>query len=50
VEITTKATRKLRIESEVVSGSGSMKRVVWSQDLLFSNTQWYLNDTLVQVS
>ena len=49
VEIITKATRRLRIESEVISGSGSKKRVVWSQDLAFSNTQWYLNDTLVQV-
>lgn len=49
VEITTKASRKLRIESEVISGSGSKNRVVWSQDLGFSNTQWYLNDTLVQV-
>lgn len=49
VEITTKATRKLRIESEVISGGGSKKQVVWSQDLAFSNTQWYLNDTLVQV-
>jgi hypothetical protein len=48
-EIATKATRKLRIESEVISGNGSKKQVVWSQDLAFSNTQWYLNDTLIQV-
>jgi hypothetical protein len=48
VGIATKATRKLRIESEVISGSGSKKRV-WSQDLAFSNTQWYRNDTLVQL-
>lgn len=38
VEITTKAIGKLRIESEVISGSGSKKRVVWSQDLAFYNT------------
>ena len=50
VEITTKASRKLRIESEIISGGGSKKRVVWSQDLSFSNTQWYLNNTLVQVT
>jgi len=48
VEITTKVSRKIRIESEVVSGDGSKKRVVWSQDLSFSNTQWYLNNTLAQ--
>ena len=49
VEITTKVSRKLTIESEVISGGGSKKRVIWSQDLAFSNTQWYLNGTLVQV-
>lgn len=49
VEITTKAIRKLRIESEIISGNGLKKRVVWSQDLVFSNTQWYSNDALVEV-
>ncbi|KAF9792431.1 peptide N-acetyl-beta-D-glucosaminyl asparaginase amidase A-domain-containing protein [Thelephora terrestris] len=48
VEITTEATRKLRIESQVVSGNGSRSQVVWSQDLTFSTTQWFLNDTLVE--
>lgn len=48
VEITTQATRKLRIESEVMRGDGSSKRVVWSQDLSFSTTQWFLGDALVQ--
>jgi len=38
VEVTTKATRKLRIESEVISGNGSKKRVVWSWQDLFSPT------------
>lgn len=49
VEITTQATRKLRIESEVMCGDGSSKRVVWSQDLSFSATQWFLGDALIQV-
>ena len=50
VEVNIKTTRKLRIESEVISGGGSKKQVVWSQDLTFSATQRFLNDTLTQVS
>ncbi|RXW20750.1 hypothetical protein EST38_g5118 [Candolleomyces aberdarensis] len=45
VVVTVSATRKLSIEADVVSGSGNVNHVVWSQALEFSNTQYYLDNT-----
>ncbi|KAF8507339.1 peptide N-acetyl-beta-D-glucosaminyl asparaginase amidase A-domain-containing protein [Hysterangium stoloniferum] len=44
INITVDATRSLRIESDIVSGSGKETRVVWQQELLYSNTQFYLDN------
>ncbi|KAL4265299.1 Peptide-N4-(N-acetyl-beta-glucosaminyl)asparagine amidase A [Pleurotus pulmonarius] len=46
--ITVKATRKVHIEADVISGSGKTKHVVFSQDLSYSNVQTYLNDFNIQ--
>ncbi|EPQ58116.1 hypothetical protein GLOTRDRAFT_136892 [Gloeophyllum trabeum ATCC 11539] len=48
VNITVKATRNVHIESEITSGSGQTTHIVWSQNLQYSNTQYYLNNTYVQ--
>ncbi|KZT26436.1 hypothetical protein NEOLEDRAFT_1162094 [Neolentinus lepideus HHB14362 ss-1] len=48
VNITVKATRNVHIEAEVISGSGNTNYVVWSQNLQYSNTQYYLDNTYVQ--
>ncbi|KAG1756769.1 peptide N-acetyl-beta-D-glucosaminyl asparaginase amidase A-domain-containing protein [Suillus paluster] len=48
VNITVKAQRSLRIESTVVSGSGTTNNVVFQQNLDFTNTQYYLNNTNTQ--
>lgn len=50
VVVTVTATRNIHIESEIVSGSGKVTHVVWSQSLTYSNTQSFLNDTFIQVS
>lgn len=49
VVFTVSATRKIHIESTIVSGSGKVNHVVWSQDLTYSNAQSVLNNTLIQV-
>jgi hypothetical protein len=49
VVVTVSATRKLSIEATVVSGSGKVNHVEWSQALDFSSTQYYLDDTKQQV-
>lgn len=49
VEITVKSTRQIHIESTVISGSGEVTNVVWSQQLSYSNVQTYLNNALTQV-
>lgn len=50
VNVTVSATRSIHIESEIVSGSGQYTYVTWTQNLEYSNTQYYLDDTYVQVS
>lgn len=47
--ITVSATRKLHIESTIVTGSGKKNNVVFSQDLQYSNAQVYLNNFNTQV-
>lgn len=47
---TVTASRKIHIESEILSGSGKLTHVVWSQDLQYSNVQNYLANASIQVS
>lgn len=49
VDFTVKATRQIRVESQIISGSGKSTHVVWSQDLEFSNTQSYQGNATYQV-
>ncbi|OSD08639.1 hypothetical protein PYCCODRAFT_1441479 [Trametes coccinea BRFM310] len=48
VNVTVSATRNIHIEAEITSGSGKTTHVVWSQNLEFSNTQQFLDNTFVQ--
>ncbi|KAF6760173.1 peptide N-acetyl-beta-D-glucosaminyl asparaginase amidase A-domain-containing protein [Ephemerocybe angulata] len=48
VVVTVTASRKLNIEATVVSGSGEVNEVSWSQVLEYKNTQYYLNGALEQ--
>ncbi|KAJ8700144.1 hypothetical protein PTI98_003199 [Pleurotus ostreatus] len=48
VEFILKASRRLRIESEIVSGSGVKSHIVWSQSLAYSNSQTYRVNGTVQ--
>lgn len=50
VNFTITATRKIHIESEFLSGSGKSTRVVWAQDLQYSNLQNYLKNGSIQVT
>ncbi|KAI0709482.1 peptide N-acetyl-beta-D-glucosaminyl asparaginase amidase A-domain-containing protein [Earliella scabrosa] len=49
VNVTVAATRRIHIESVITSGSGKTTHVVWSQNLQYSNTQNFLDDTFVQI-
>ncbi|KAL0946894.1 hypothetical protein HGRIS_013058 [Hohenbuehelia grisea] len=48
VDITVTASRKIRIESQITSGSGKSTRVVFSQDLRYSNVQTYRDNFGIQ--
>ncbi|CCM04580.1 uncharacterized protein FIBRA_06761 [Fibroporia radiculosa] len=48
VNVTVSASRKILIESEIISGSGEYTYVVWTQNLEYSNTQYYLDNYNVQ--
>lgn len=50
VNITVKAQRSLYIEAVVISGSGQETSVAFQQNLDYTNTQYYLNNTNTQVS
>ncbi|KAK7693712.1 hypothetical protein QCA50_003284 [Cerrena zonata] len=49
VSFTVKATRKIHVESTIISGSGKTSHVVWSQNLEYSNTQHYINNSAIQL-
>ncbi|KAG6814345.1 hypothetical protein H0H92_010930 [Tricholoma furcatifolium] len=49
VNITVTASRKLYIESQILSGSGEATHVVWSQELSYSNIQLYSDNANNQV-
>jgi len=48
VQVTVKATRRLRVEAEIVSGSGRRSHVAFSQNLQYSNLQQYLQNADIQ--
>ncbi|GLB34950.1 putative peptide N-acetyl-beta-D-glucosaminyl asparaginase amidase A [Lyophyllum shimeji] len=48
VNITVKATRRIHVEADIVSGSGKRTHAIWSQDLRYSNVQNYLKNTTIQ--
>lgn len=47
--VTVGATRSVRIESEIWTGSGDKVEVVFEQELQFENVQSYVNDASIQV-
>ena len=49
VNVTVSATRSISIDAEITSGSGKTTKVAWSQELKYSNTQNYLDDTTIQI-
>lgn len=49
VIIIVDASRQIHIEAEILSGSGHRTNAAWSQKLEFSNTQFYLKNTTIQV-
>ncbi|KAL0071407.1 hypothetical protein AAF712_001264 [Marasmius tenuissimus] len=48
LDVTVVATRSVRIEADVVSGSGEINHVVFTQRLSYSNTQDYKQNATVQ--
>lgn len=49
LNMTVSATRQLRIESTIISGSGEVNNVVWVQSLDYYNEQNYWNNATIQV-
>jgi len=49
VNITVNAQRSIKIESTIVSGSGTTNNVIFQQNLDYTNTQYYLDDANTQV-
>ncbi|KXN89258.1 Peptide-N4-(N-acetyl-beta-glucosaminyl)asparagine amidase A [Leucoagaricus sp. SymC.cos] len=48
LRFTVTASRKIHIESEVISGSGKTSHITWTQDYQYSNAQQWLNNSLIQ--
>ncbi|KAG6897578.1 hypothetical protein C0992_000166 [Termitomyces sp. T32_za158] len=49
VNITVEGSHSIYVEAEILSGSGELNHVVWSQELAYSNTQLYSDDANIQV-
>ncbi|KAI0093522.1 peptide-N4-(N-acetyl-beta-glucosaminyl)asparagine amidase A [Irpex rosettiformis] len=49
VDFTVTATRDLRIESQIRTGSGAETHVVWTQSLSYSNAHTYAKNATVQM-
>lgn len=49
VTFSVKATRRIRIKSQITSGSGDTSNVTWTQDMRYVNSQQWLNNFLIQV-
>ena len=47
--VTVTAQRSIMIQSEFTSGSGQHTSVTWTQNLEYSNTQYYLDNYMVNV-
>lgn len=47
--VTVGATRSVRIESEIWTGSGDKVEVVFEQEMQFENVQSYVNNASIQV-
>lgn len=47
--VTVAAQRNILIQSEFTSGSGQHTSVTWTQNLEYSNTQYYLDNYMVNV-
>ncbi|KAF8798027.1 hypothetical protein BYT27DRAFT_7343797 [Phlegmacium glaucopus] len=47
VNVTVSATRRVHIESTIISGSGVVNNVVWVQDLQYKNMQSFLNNASI---
>ncbi|KAH9911065.1 peptide N-acetyl-beta-D-glucosaminyl asparaginase amidase A-domain-containing protein [Fomitopsis serialis] len=45
--VTVTAKHSIQIQSEFTSGSGQHTSVIWTQDLEYSNTQYYMDNLLV---
>jgi hypothetical protein len=50
VDFSVMASRSLRIESQIVTGSGLATHVVWLQTLSYHNTQTYAKNASAQVT
>jgi len=48
VNVTVNASRHISIESDIISGSGAVTHVAWSQDLQYSNVQNFLQNATIQ--
>ena len=48
IKVVVSATREVRIESTIISGSGEVNHVVWSQSMQYKNIQTISNNTLMQ--
>ncbi|KAF8964688.1 peptide N-acetyl-beta-D-glucosaminyl asparaginase amidase A-domain-containing protein [Flammula alnicola] len=48
VNVTVSATRKIHIESTIISGSGKVNHVVFTQDLQYNNVQNFLDNAQIQ--
>ncbi|KAF7778721.1 hypothetical protein Agabi119p4_3066 [Agaricus bisporus var. burnettii] len=48
VTFSVKATRRIRIKSQITSGSGDTSNVTWTQDMRYVNSQQWLNNFLIQ--
>ena len=49
LNVTVSASHSVHIESRIVSGSGKVNNVVFTQQLSFSNVQMYTNGAADQV-
>ncbi|KAG6890692.1 hypothetical protein C0995_005065 [Termitomyces sp. Mi166 len=49
VNITVQGSRDVHVEAEILSGSGELTHVVWTQELAYSNTQSYSSNASLQV-
>lgn len=49
VNVTVKGSHNLYVEADILSGSGELTHVVWSQELAYSNIQLYSDYANIQV-